>query len=64
MNRCPFKVVLMKSQLTIKLRRINENIQAKLRIIIQETDAQNLFNLLGARGIVLYISETNNYLSY
>ena len=64
MNRCPFKVVLMKNQLTIKLRRINENIQAKLRIIIQETDAQNLFNLLGARDIVLYISETNNYLSY
>ena len=64
MNRCPFKVVLMKSQLTIKLRRINENVQAKLRIIIQETDAQNLFNLLGARGIVLYISETTNYLSY
>ena len=64
MNQCPFKVVLMKNQLTIKLRRINENIQAKLRIIIQETDAQNLFNLLGARDIVLYISETNNYLSY
>jgi len=39
-------------------------IQAKLRIIIQETDSQSLFNLLGARDVVVHISETKNYLSY
>ena len=39
-------------------------IQAKLRIIIQETDSQSLFNLLGAGDVVLYISETKGYLSY
>ena len=39
-------------------------IQAKLRIIIQETDSQSLFNLLGVRDVVLHMSETKNYLSY